>query len=180
MHTNIEIKAKISDRNRIAEVAGQLSDTPVKIIRQKDIYYNIPRGRLKLRIINDNESELIFYRRNNVSGPKKSFYIIHKEDSPESLDLILSSSLGQLGTVEKKRYLYLTGQTRIHVDDVRELGSFVELEVVLKDKQPDHEGIRIANHIMNQLDIVKEQLVQSSYIDLLISKKTDETPEIQD
>lgn len=171
MHTNIEIKAKISDYEKLVKSAEQLSDSPVQVVRQKDIYYNIESGRLKLRIINDKEGELIFYIRDDVSGPKKSLYMIHRTDNPESMDLILGNSLGKIGTIEKKRYLYLTGQTRIHIDNVTELDSFVELEAVLSDKQTDIEGIRIVNNIMNKLLILEEQLVQSSYIDLLLKQE---------
>ena len=38
---------------------------------QKDIYFNIPDGRLKLRSGNI-ENNLIFYKRNNHNGPKES------------------------------------------------------------------------------------------------------------
>ena len=71
-------------------------------------------------------------------------------------------------------------QSRIHIDDVRNQGCFVELEVVLREEQSDLKGVSIANYIMSQLDIVKKQLVKSSYIYLLLNKMPDETQEIQD
>lgn len=38
-------------------------------------------------------------------------------------------ALGLKGEVRKQRWLYLVGQTRIHVDQVEGLGSYMELEV---------------------------------------------------
>ena len=37
--------------------------------------------------------------------------------------------MGIKGDVKKTRYLYMVGQTRVHVDEVEGLGNFMELEV---------------------------------------------------
>lgn len=79
----------------------------------------------------------------------------------------LSAALGVIGTVRKHRVLYLSGQTRIHLDDVEGLGDFLELEVVLDDGQSTAEAERIANDLMAQLGITGDDLVAVAYIDLL-------------
>lgn len=38
--------------------------------------------------------------------------------------------MGVLGEVRKRRILFLHEQTRIHIDDVEGIGTFVELEVL--------------------------------------------------
>ena len=50
-------------------------------------------------------------------------------DACKGIEQILSNAYGILGIVKKVRLLYLAGQTRIHVDEVTGLGSFMELEV---------------------------------------------------
>ena len=62
----------------------------------------------------------------------------------------------------------MTGQTRIHLDDVESLGTFLELEVVLEPDQTEKEGIEIAERIMKSLGITKNDLVSKAYIALLI------------
>ena len=37
--------------------------------------------------------------------------------------------MGIKGDVKKTRFLYMVGQTRVHVDEVEGLGNFMELEV---------------------------------------------------
>lgn len=55
---------------------------------------------------------------------------------------------------------------QIHLDQVENLGDFVELEVVLRPDQTEAEGEAIALDLMNRLGIRAEQLVQGAYIDL--------------
>jgi len=69
--------------------------------------------------------------------------------------------------VEKTRTLYVTGQTRIHLDDVKGLGTFVELEVVLRDDQPEAEGHAVAAGLMQRLGIAAADLLDRSYADML-------------
>jgi predicted adenylyl cyclase CyaB len=170
MNSNIEIKAKVSDLHKVTYLAKQICGNNAEILRQKDIYYDIPHGRLKLRIIHKNKGELIFYKRENISAPKKSLYTIYSTSDPVSLDAILSKSLRKLGIVKKTRCLYIKEQTRIHIDDVKDLGYFAELEVVLKDNQSDMDGIKIVNDIMDRLHIGKENLIKFSYIDLMLDE----------
>ena len=42
---------------------------------------------------------------------------------------VLAAACGIRGEVVKKRTLYLVGQTRVHIDEVENLGDFLELEV---------------------------------------------------
>jgi len=83
------------------------------------------------------------------------------------LQTALRLALGVRGIVRKTRYLYLSGQTRIHLDDVEGLGQFMELEVVLRDGQSDAEGQTIAEELMTRLGVRKEDLLEGAYMDLL-------------
>ena len=66
-----------------------------------------------------------------MEGPKLSNFekTFLTPDACNGIEKILSTAYGTLGIVEKIRLLYLVGQTRIHVDQVTGLGSFMELEV---------------------------------------------------
>ncbi|MCC5640713.1 class IV adenylate cyclase [Nostoc sp. CHAB 5844] len=75
--------------------------------------------------------------------------------------------LGVIGTVEKRRRVYIVDRTRVHLDRVESLGDFMELEVVLKDGEAVEAGVDVANSLMKTLDIRQENLVSCAYIDLL-------------
>ena len=63
------------------------------------------------------------------------------------------------------------GQTRIHLDDVEQLGTFAELEVVMQEGQTVEDGTSIATDLMQKLDIHQTDLVDGAYIDLLEKRK---------
>lgn len=169
MPTNIEIKARARDFEGIKSRAEKLSDTSVKVIPQEDTFFNTPQGRLKLRLLTD-QAELIYYTRPDQQGPKRSEYHIAHVSDPENLKCVLEMVYGIRGVVRKKRYLYLVGQTRVHLDEVEGLGQFMELEVVLDNGQSDAEGQKIAEDLMSALGVERADLIDGAYMDFLEKK----------
>jgi len=167
MPANIEIKARVRDFAGLKARAESLSDTPVEIIPQVDTFFIVPRGRLKLRELAADRAQLVWYARSDAAGPKRSDYRIHETGDPESLKTSLALALGVRGVVKKIRYLYLSGQTRIHLDDVEGLGHFMELEVVMRPEQTEAEGRAVAESLMKELDIAPEDLLDGAYMDML-------------
>jgi predicted adenylyl cyclase CyaB len=132
MPVNIEIKAKVHDSDSIRSRLEKIIKKDAVKIYQEDIFFNTGRGRLKLRTFSDGKGELIYYQRNDSAGPKRSDYLVYKTGAPKILKQVLESCLGIRGVIKKNRLLYLLGTTRIHLDEVENLGSFLEIEVVLK------------------------------------------------
>jgi predicted adenylyl cyclase CyaB len=170
MPANIEIKARVNDFVGMRQRAEQLSDTSCQVISQEDTFFCCPHGRIKLRELDAHQGQLVYYQRQDVTGPKHSEYKIFETDDPAGLKLILAEAYGVRGVVSKVRYLYLVGQTRIHLDDVAELGKFIELEVVLRPDQTDEQGQAIAEDLMRKLGIQDLDLIDSAYIDLMETK----------
>src|ERR1043166_8255997 len=113
------------------------------------------------------EGELIFYRRANERGPKESFYLCSPTSAPDALRELLSQAYGQAGRVEKRRLLFHVGRTRVHLDDVRGLGHFLEFEVVLREGEGPDAGMKEAEILMTRLGIKSSQLVEHAYVDLI-------------
>jgi predicted adenylyl cyclase CyaB len=169
MPANIEIKARVRDLAVIKERAASFSDTPEQVIPQEDTFFITSTGRLKLRQLSPQHGQLVWYERGDTTGPKRSNYLIVETGDPAALKVVLSEALGVRGVVRKTRHLFLTGQTRIHLDEVEGLGDFMELEVVLREGQSDEEGNAIATDLMEKLGIKEEDLIQGAYMDLLES-----------
>jgi len=165
--SNIEIKARARNFAQIRSRAEKLSDTPVEVISQEDIFFHTPQGRLKLRILAANSGQLIYYTRPDQEGPKRSDYHISLTSDPENLKRVLELAYRVRGIVRKTRYLYLVGQTRVHLDDVESLGQFIELEVVMQEEQSDAEGQKIAEDLMASLGVERSDLLEGAYMDML-------------
>lgn len=170
MASNIEIKAKVRNLSRIKFLVEQLTDTPCEVIKQEDIFFNTSIGRLKLRTFTNGNGELIYYERENKNDSKLSNYFIYKIEHPLFLKEILSKALGIKGIVSKKRFLFKVDQTRIHIDEVNNLGFFVELEFVLSQGQDLNYGKEIVADLMEKLEIKNRDLLTNSYIDYLFDK----------
>jgi predicted adenylyl cyclase CyaB len=171
MARNIEIKAHVADLAAVTARAAAIADEGPFEIRQDDTFFACERGRLKLRAFSSEEGELIFYRRTDQEGPKESFYLRTPTASPDSLREALTLAYGEVGRVRKRRTLFMVGRTRIHLDEVEDLGNFLELEVVLRDGEPLEVGVREAEGLMARLQVQPSQLIDRAYVDLLAGKR---------
>jgi predicted adenylyl cyclase CyaB len=167
MPVNIEIKARVHDFYALRQRAEQLSDAPCQVISQEDTFFNCPHGRIKLRELGPQHGQLVYYLRQDSAGPKHSDYKIFETDNPAELKTIMAQAYGVRGVISKVRYLYMVGQTRIHLDDVLGLGKFIELEVVLRSDQTDEQGQAIAEDLMRKLGIREADLIEAAYMDLM-------------
>jgi predicted adenylyl cyclase CyaB len=173
MPSNIEIKAHARNFAWIRSRAQELSDTPVEVIEQEDTFFNIGRGRLKLRFLAPDSGQLIYYERANREGPKRSDYHIALTSDPENLKRVLELSYGIRGSVKKTRFLYIVGQTRVHLDEVEGLGQFMELEVVMREGQSDAEGQAVAEDLMTSLGVERSDWLEGAYMDMIENPPAD-------
>ena len=167
MPSNIEIKARVADPARQRTLAERLAGAPPTVLHQEDTFFPCAHGRLKLRQLSAGHGELIAYQRADVSSTKQSDYLIYRTSAPAELRATLANALGVGVVVTKTRLLFLAGQTRIHLDEVAGLGSFLELEVVLAEGQSPAEGHCIAREIMAALEVDESDLIDCAYADLL-------------
>ena len=164
---NIEIKARTRNFDRAVQLAEKISDTKAELLCQEDTFFNTPAGRLKLRVFGPRSGELIYYVREDSKEVKRSDYLITKTADPTGLKEALSLALGVRGIVRKRRLLYKSGSTRIHLDDVEGLGHFAELEYVVVEGEDLEQAAKAVQELMERLEISDDELVPQAYIDLL-------------
>ncbi len=169
---NIELKVKVNDFRKIKKLLKLFGAKYEGVLKQKDVYFRCPKGRLKIREINNRYYELIYYQRPNKTGRKTSNYTIWRlsKARKKQIENIFVILFGIKVVVRKTRILWHYKNTRIHLDQVNTLGNFLEIETVLNGiskKQGEKEYFEIINFL--ELDNFKK--IKVSYSDLLLRKR---------
>ena len=167
MARNVEIKARLRDFEETSRRAQDLADGGIVEIGQRDVFFQSPNGRLKLRNLSNGQAELIYYERPDATGPTTSDYLKVLGAEAEPLEEALARALGIRGEVRKSRKVFMVGRTRIHLDRVEDLGDYLELEVVLEENEDVAAGEEEAAVLMRELGVEPDDLIDGAYIDLL-------------
>ena len=145
--------------------------TPVRM-RQIDTYFAVPRGRLKLREIagpgEERAAELIGYTRLDLAAARWSAYDlvpVAPGDVP-ALKRALTSTVGVRVVVVKERDVGVIRRTRVHLDEVKGLGCFVELETVVAPGDKDETASDELSELAALLGLDGLETVAGSYADL--------------
>lgn len=168
MHLNIEIKAK---SQRIDSIRTYLTDRGADYKgtdHQIDTYFKIPSGRMKLRE-GKIENSLIFYKRADQAGPKASeVFLYHPGQESIELKALLENALGVKKIVDKQREIYFIDNVKFHLDQVKGLGTFVEIEAIDADGDIGREKLlEQCQFYMKAFKIAEADLLEKSYADMV-------------
>ncbi|MDX1660516.1 MAG: class IV adenylate cyclase [Gemmatimonadota bacterium] len=161
--TNLEIKARTADLNEHRARLRRLEADRQGVERQEDVYFRVPRGRLKLRRSSRDGAHLIAYLRPDEGRHRESRFHRLPVADPDGLEAALDAMLGSGARVIKTREVWWWRSVRIHLDEVETLGSFVEMEARLDEiGDPDEAAERI-ERLIEALGIEARRLVDGSY-----------------
>lgn len=166
---NFEFKAKVDNIEEYENMLLKLNPVFIGIDNQVDTYFNVVKGRLKLREGNI-ENALINYDRENVNDSKQSDIILYKHEPNMALKNILTKQLGVKIVVEKIRKIYFIDNVKFHFDTVDRLGTYIEVEAIGSQegyitKLPKEQ----CDEYFDYFGLDPLQLVDKSYSDLLES-----------
>lgn len=171
----IEIKARCQSPEKIHKILKANKATYKGMDHQVDTYFQSNNGRLKLRQ-GTIENTLIFYNRPDQEGPKLSKVVLHKPTEPKSLNEVLTAAMDVKVVVDKQRHIYFIDNVKFHVDEVKGLGSFAEIEAI---DETDTISIDVlqkqCDDYMMLLEIEQSDLIHHSYSDMLILRKKNNT-----
>jgi predicted adenylyl cyclase CyaB len=168
---NIEIKAQCSNLPQIRSILKKEKAKYIGLDFQIDTYFNCNNGRIKLRAGNI-ENALIFYKRANTKTIKESQIILEKLNLNNNIKQLLTDAYGVKVEVAKKREIYFIDNIKIHLDEVKELGEFVEIEAIDCTGKIGKEMLQEqCNKYIKMFEIKEAAFVDKSYSDLILEKK---------
>ncbi|MFA6272267.1 MAG: class IV adenylate cyclase [Patescibacteria group bacterium] len=168
---NIELKVKISSIVDFRNILINNKSRFVRRMKQVDTYFTYPSGRLKIRNINNQKGEIIFYKRADKKNSRISDYWVVPISKSEILKFVsvFKELFGIIVVVKKNRELWMYKHTRIHLDKVKDLGFYLELETVVK-------GISLEKAKLEHRQVIKKlglkplESIAKSYSDILLRK----------
>jgi predicted adenylyl cyclase CyaB len=173
---NIELKARVADLCAARTIAERVATSRLGVQRQRDTYFRCANGRLKLRDIEGRSAQLIAYHRPAQSGAKASDYqLLELPDRGMASQLreILTAVLGTTVIVEKTREIFLYKTARIHLDEVADLGTFLEFEAAVSGDTDDAAANEQVGWLQKQFQLAHADLMSGSYGDMLLKGAAD-------
>lgn len=129
---NFEFKAKAANIELLEKKLQDKNPVFIGEDHQTDTYFNVAKGRLKLREGNI-ENALIYYERENTKDAKQSDILLYKHQPEKALKDILVKVHGIKTVVRKARRIYFIENVKFHFDTVDGLGTFLEVEAIDSD-----------------------------------------------
>lgn len=177
MNRNIELKARFPNLEAGHQTVQRLRALLHAVERQRDSYFRVTSGRLKLRerwsfdstglLQQPRHSQLIWYQRPDTTQARASEYSLVVVENGEELRELLKESLGVVATIDKLRTVYLHNNVRIHLDQVNGLGSFLEFEAIV-DESCDEVAARLKlERLFSEFQLTSDSVIAGSYSDLL-------------
>lgn len=166
---NLEVKARVKGHRVLKSKLKKLGARFIEDLHQIDTYFKVPKGRLKLREEGKKGAYLIYYERGEKSTQRWSTYYTHAVADTKTFKQVFGASLGVRIVVDKQRGLYVYKNARIHVDRVRGLGDFMEIEVLVQ--KGEVQARALMKELLAHLKISSTDFIKGSYGDLLSTPK---------
>ncbi|MGA9723324.1 MAG: class IV adenylate cyclase [Candidatus Binatus sp.] len=164
--TNLEAKFRLIDLAKAEARATALGYARRATLNQRDTFFRVANGKLKLREENGS-AVLIYYHRSEAGPLMLSDYEIVPVADPVRTLRILDSAIGTLAVVEKVRILMMRDNVRLHLDVVANLGKFGEIEAVIADGDDPERSRAAVDEILAALAVSQSDLIDVSYFEML-------------
>jgi adenylate cyclase, class 2 len=115
--------------------------------------------------------QLVWYLRPDAAATRASDYTLMPVADAATLKAVLTAALGVLVVVEKRREVYLHRNVRIHLDQVEQLGEFLEFEAVLGPGDDEVANAELVRQLSRRVAVSPAMLIDGSYSDLLLVKR---------
>lgn len=172
---NVEFKAELRDVDAARTQCEVIEATRIGYLHQTDTYFRMPDGRLKKREARSSDdrdsaqapepTEWIYYHRHDDVSPRLSNYTILTDLQARRRWGVYS--LRPWIAVKKVRELWMLENVRIHLDEVEQLGTFVEFEAIISPEHTERQCRQYVAELREEFAPILGEPIAVSYVDLL-------------
>lgn len=173
----IEIKAICENKEEVKTKLKEIDAVEGKQKHQIDEYYNHPsrdtrqtKEYIRLRYKPDSQEGVFAYHLNISDGVTKEFEI--KVDNVKTFKEILEKlGFPLLGVIDKQRETYTHNDFKITLDDVKDIGMFVEIETDGEESEIKEKKEQCAK-LLEQLGISREKINNNIWLSDIATGRT--------
>ena len=170
----IEVKVK-ADLKRVEERLIEEGADFVNEERQIDTYYNAPDRDFAqtdeaLRLRSVGRKNMLTYKGPRLDTASKSRKEVTVSVTRKRTEELLSSlGFSKFGQVTKVRRNYRLGDILVSLDDVENLGTFMEIEALAEEKDFELQEKRVLE-LLEKLGFSEGAIIRDSYLELIYGK----------
>ncbi|TGE26520.1 class IV adenylate cyclase [Hymenobacter metallicola] len=162
-YQDFTLKAHLRDRAGVEERLRALGFAYIGLDEQRDTYFEISPGKLKLRQGTIENLVTHYERVADKAAEKTVVYVYDLNPSPQQIaDLYARHTV--VGVVEKSRRIYRLGNVKIHLDTTADAAEFLEIEVFdHTNQQPAQELEAKCHQVRESLGVGSGDLLPTGY-----------------
>jgi len=165
----IEIKATFDDKEKVKTALKTLGAQEEKVKHQIDEYYNHPsrdtrktKEYIRLRSKPGEDKAIFAYHINIADGVNKEFEVA--VDNVTTFRQILQGfNFALLGTIDKKRESYKFEEFKIDIDEVKDIGNFIEVEIDGEESEIDEKKAQCIE-FLKKIGLSEKNLCQNVWL----------------
>lgn len=177
----VEIKLPVSDRDKLGSDLEAIGFAKGKLVREEDIYFTSEMRDFKkrdeaFRIRRRDDQAVVTYK-----GPKIDQVSMTRKELETGIEDadVFEEILGAIGfksvlPVKKLRRYYRLGNMTACVDQVEELGDFLELEVIVPKESERENALNQIESFLERLGHNMAETTRRSYLSMLQENKRKE------
>lgn len=172
----VEIKAKLKNRSEVLPKLEKLGCTIKKAKEQEDKIFikkefknfDIPLGENVIRLRKEDDKTILTLKK-KMADNKASVEIESLVDDEEAISRMLEEmGYKKLVFIKKRRKRYSLGRMSICVDNVENLGDFIEVEIMTdEDDSKKEEALKEIEEFLRKIDILEEDYENKRYDTLM-------------
>ncbi len=171
----VEVKLPLRDAEELKRRLNELGATFIAEEDERDIYFNAPHRdfaktdeALRIRFSKDTTLTYKGPKLDKVSKTRKEM-VVPIADADQAIAVLKTLGFKEVATVVKRRRTYQLNDLNISIDDVRDLGTYMEVEVIVSSENYQPALNRIFETLC-KLDLNKENTIRESYLELILRR----------